>query len=87
MKNIQQIIIKKVGVDRLLHFAFGGWISCLAPTWYYAVVLATTVGFLKELIYDNLIKKSKFDVIDWACTMLGGVVTAIVVFIYYLSVG
>lgn len=76
MKGLQQIITNKVGIDRLLHFAFGGWIACLAPNWYYAILVGFCIGLIKELS-DKYIKKSTFDYWDWLATFLGGVMTAI----------
>lgn len=78
--GIQNKITEKVGVDKLLHFAFGGWIACLAPIWYYALLIGLFIGLIKELS-DNFIKKSVLDYRDWIATFLGSVVTAIVLFI------
>lgn len=73
--NIQQKITNKVGVDKLLHFAFGGWIACLAPNWYIALFIGLLIGLLKELS-DKYIKKSIFDYWDWLSTFSGSVITA-----------
>lgn len=75
--DLQNKIINKVGIDRILHFAFGGWLACLAPSWYYALLIVFTIGRLKELS-DKYIKKSVFDVWDWVATLAGSAVTAIV---------
>lgn len=80
MKDLQTIIQKKVGIDNMLHFLAGGWIACLAPTWYYALLIGFTIGLLKELS-DKYIRKTKFDAIEWIATLLGSVVTAIYMFI------
>lgn len=80
MKDIQNIILKKVGTDRLLHFAFGGWLACLAPNWYYALLVGLLVGLFKEL-FDKYIKKSVFDFGDWLATFLGSGASAIIIFI------
>ena len=76
MKNIQQKIIEKVGIDRLLHFAFGGWVACIASEWYYALLIGFIIGLAKEL-FDKYIKKSRFDWLDLLATFAGSVVTAI----------
>lgn len=73
--DIQNIITSKLGVDKLLHFAFGGWIACIAPNWYIALLIGLLIGLLKELS-DKYIKKSVFDYWDWLATFLGSVVTA-----------
>lgn len=77
MKDLQNIITTKVGIDRLLHFAFGGWLACLAPNWYVALLIGLLIGLLKELS-DKYIKKSVFDYWDWLATFLGSTITAIV---------
>lgn len=78
--NIQQELINKVGVDRLLHFTFGGWLACIAPTWFYALIIGFLIGLLKELS-DRYIKKSVFDYRDWLASFLGSVVTSVVMLI------
>lgn len=78
--NIQNKITDLVGIDRLLHFAFGGWVACLAPTWYYALLIGFAIGLTKELS-DKYIKKSVFDYGDWLATFLGSVVTGVVLFL------
>jgi hypothetical protein len=75
MKNIQKIIMNKIGIDRLLHFAFGGWLACLAPMWFYALIIGFCIGLIKEL-FDRYIKKSRFDLYDWVATFLGSAITA-----------
>ena len=74
-------ILNKVGIDRVLHFAFGGWIACLAPSWWLALLIAFAIGLFKEC-FDKIIVKSKFDVLDWLATFLGGCVTAIYLIIF-----
>lgn len=76
MKDLQNIITTKVGIDRLLHFAFGGWIACLAPNWHIALLIGLFIGLFKELS-DKYIKKSVFDYGDWLATFLGSAMTAI----------
>lgn len=80
MKNIQQIITNKIGIDRLLHFAFGGWAACFGSTWFYALLIGFVIGLIKELS-DKYIKKSVFDYWDWVTTLSGSVVTAMILFI------
>lgn len=80
MKNIQQIITDKIGVDKLLHFAFGGWLACLATTWYYALLIGFILGLVKE-VSDKYIKKSQFDYWDWAATFAGSVITVLIMII------
>lgn len=80
MKNLQTKILNKVGIDRMLHFAFGGWIACAAPTWFYALLVGFCIGLVKEL-FDKYIKKSQFDLYDLSATLVGSVVTATIIFI------
>lgn len=78
MKDLQIWIVEKAGVDKLLHFAFGGWISCLGGTWYWALLIGFTIGLIKEL-FDKFIRKSQFSYLDWLATFLGSIVTAIAI--------
>lgn len=45
-----QGLITKIGVDKLLHFAFGGWIASFFGVWYYQLAVALVLGVAKELI-------------------------------------
>lgn len=81
MKDIQKIITEKFGIDRLLHFACGGWLACLGSTWYYAILIGVFIGFSKE-IADKYIKKSIFDYGDLLATILGALITALVKFLF-----
>lgn len=74
--DLQQTITNKIGVDKILHFAFGGWLACLAPNWYYALLIGFIVGLGKEL-FDRYVRKSTFDYIDWFATFSGSILTAI----------
>lgn len=73
-------ILNKIGIDRVLHFAFGGWIACLATTWYWAIFIAFYIGLIKEC-HDYFARDSSFDLKDWLATTVGGCVTAIVIFV------
>lgn len=75
MKDLQIIIQNKIGIDNILHFLAGGWAACLAPTWYYALLIGFSIGLLKELS-DRFIRKTKFNAIEWLATFLGSGVTA-----------
>lgn len=79
MKDLQMTIIKKIGIDNILHFLAGGWLACLAPTWYYALLIGFSIGFFKELI-DRIIRKSVFNTIEWLATFAGSIVTALIMF-------
>ena len=71
MKIVNKII-GKVGVDKVLHFAFGGWIG--AKFNETGIVLAAVIGILfvgiASIIKERL--DSKFDWKDIAAAMLGG---------------
>ncbi|HML64633.1 MAG TPA: hypothetical protein PKC55_07380 [Dysgonomonas sp.] len=79
MKDLQITILNKVGIDNVLHFLAGGWIACIAPTWFYALMIGFCIGLIKEL-YDKYIKKSQFDLYELLSTFFGSVVTAIYLF-------
>lgn len=80
MKDLQMTIIKKIGIDNVLHFLAGGWIACLAPSWYYALLIGFIIGFLKEFS-DKFIRKTRFDKVEWLATFLGSVATAMAMLI------
>jgi len=76
--DIQNFIIGKIGIDKVLHFLAGGWVAAFAPNklWWTALLIAIIIGFLKEC-FDYFIKKSTFDTVDWLATAAGGAVTAL----------
>ncbi len=80
MKDLQIIVQEKIGLDNILHFLAGGWIACLAPVWYYALLIGLLIGLIKELS-DKFIRKTNFDYTEWLATFLGSVVTALVLLI------
>lgn len=80
MENLQQRITDRIGIDRLLHFAFGGWMACLAPTWHYALLIGLALGLIKE-VFDKVIKKSVFDVWDLIATFIGSIMTGLMLFL------
>jgi hypothetical protein len=73
MKIVNKII-GKVGVDKVLHFAFGGWIT--AKFCESGILLLAVIGILfcgiASIIKERL--DEKFDWKDIAAAMLGGVV-------------
>jgi hypothetical protein len=72
MKIVNKII-GKVGVDKVLHFAFGGWIG--AKFNETGIVLAAVIGIL-FVGFVSIIKErldSKFDWKDIAAAILGAV--------------
>ena len=72
MKFVDKIF-EKVGVDKVLHFAFGGWIG--AKFNETGIVLAAVIGIL-FVGFVSIIKErldSKFDWKDIAAAMLGAV--------------
>lgn len=65
-------ILGKIGVDKMLHFAFGGWIT--AKFCESGIILAAVIGILLVGI-ASIIKErldEKFDWKDIAAAMLGG---------------
>ena len=64
-------IIGKVGVDKVLHFAFGGWIG--AKFNETGIVLAAVIGIL-FVCFISIVKErldSKYDWKDIAAAMMG----------------
>ena len=88
--DLQMWFLKKLGIDKVLHFLSGGWFACFASfleskvgiieNYWWAIILACAIGLLKELI-DKYIRKSFIDIWDWIFTILGGITTSI--FIYF----
>lgn len=79
-------IIGRFGWDKVLHFAFGGWIVSLAsPFGWYGIlvgfILATVFGFFKEAFFDE-----KFDKKDILAGMLGGVLSALLYLIIFFII-
>lgn len=71
MKIVNRII-DKIGVDKMLHFAFGGWITakfCESGILLLAVIGILLVG-IASIIKERL--DEKFDWKDIAAAMLGG---------------
>lgn len=71
MKFIDNLV-KKYGVDKILHFFGGGWIvSMFSPIGWLGillgVILMLVLSFTKELFLDNF-----FDKNDIAAACLGG---------------
>lgn len=73
MKFVDKIF-EKVGVDKVLHFAFGGWIT--AKFCESGIILAAVIGILLVGIVSIIKERldEKFDWKDIAAAMLGGVV-------------
>lgn len=75
-------IINRIGSDKLLHFAIGGWFTCLCSLFgiipmIIGVILITVLSFIKEKLLDN-----DFDMKDIYATLIG---SAISIAIYLLS--
>jgi hypothetical protein len=73
MKIVNRII-DKIGVDKMLHFAFGGWIT--AKFCESGILLLAVIGILFCGIVSITKERldEKFDWKDIAAAMLGGVV-------------
>lgn len=76
-KDIQMTVINKYGVDKLLHIAYGGWITALFDNLIAMVFIAIVIGVGKELV-DKYVRKSEFDYKDMVVTWLGGAITIII---------
>lgn len=73
MKLVNKII-DKIGVDKILHFVLGGWIVqvfCTAGFWQYGILFALFLSIVKEMLDKN---ESRYDWIDIAAAMAGGIV-------------
>lgn len=80
MIDIQKVFVNKIGVDKLLHLSFCGWIVSFAQTITCMIIVTIVLGIGKELI-DLFIRKSTFDYKDMLWTWLGGIITIIIKFL------
>ena len=80
-------LIDKIGVDKLLHFAFGGWIASkfmetgIPIVGVSGILFIAFIGIVKEYIFDR--ESGGADWKDIAATMIGGLVEFVS---YYLIV-
>lgn len=74
-----QKLIKKIGVDKLLHFLCGMIIALISlivfKSFITAIILTTWIGAAKE-IFDMRKNDNKFDVLDLIFTIVGGLLGA-----------
>lgn len=77
MKDVQTTIINLMGIDKMLHLGYGGWISAYGTTWYWQIVIAFCAGVIKELI-DVFIRKKRFSTKDLLATTTGGIINALI---------
>ena len=72
----QNSIIQRLGgYDKTTHFFASAFFCMLTPNWLYALILAVVLAFGKEM-FDKYIRKQAFDWRDVAATVLGGMVSA-----------
>lgn len=67
--------------NRYKHFIGGLIVATLAGSFYaalYTAIVASSCLELKDRLYDN-----QWDWIDWLCTVLGGIVAAIVFYLIF----
>jgi len=74
--DLQDNIINKLGgYDKSTHFFASAWICLLMPTWLYALIAAVVIAVGKEVV-DKYIRKTEFSVRDMVVTIVGGAVSA-----------
>ena len=79
--DLQQQIIKKIGVDILLHNSYGGWITALMFPYvglWKALLVGSVIAVLKE-IFDKYFRKTKFDWKDVIATVAGCIMSCIII--------
>lgn len=76
--DLQNWIIEKVGVDKVLHFTSGGWFSSFFEGTFWILLAGLLIGLFKDLVIDKLIRKTECDWGDVAWTFAGSVATSIV---------
>ena len=65
-------LIKKIGIDKILHFLVGGWVFAI----FGSLLLVALVGILKEMFDEK--QYGGFDLIDFLYTIAGGVVMLLI---------
>lgn len=77
-------LLEKYGIDKVLHFICGAWItlipSVLGPL---AVLIAFFLMLLASMIKESFLDE-KFDFYDIVASFCGGVVSMIFFFFFYL---
>ncbi len=67
--------------DKKLHIYAGLALSLVAGLFvspHWGLIVAATVGALKEIIWDWLLKKGTPELLDFVATVLGGVLGAVI---------
>lgn len=78
MKDLQILIIEKVGVDKILHLTSGGWFSSFFEVPWQILLAGLAIGIFKDVVIDKLIRKTTCDWRDITWTFGGSVITTIV---------
>ena len=79
--DFQDNIINKLGgYDKSTHFFASAWICLLMPTWLCALIAAVVLAVGKEMV-DKYIRKAEFSVRDMVVTIVGGAVSAGVIWL------
>lgn len=74
-------MISRIKKDKLLHFIIGTYIMLVAQIFIampLALLAVAVVGLAKEVLYDLLLKKGTPERADFVYTLLGGVLTYLI---------
>tara|TARA_R110002074_G_scaffold87945_4_gene194069 strand:- start:3201 stop:3419 length:219 start_codon:yes stop_codon:yes gene_type:complete len=66
-------LIKKIGIDKILHFLVGGWIYASSGS----LLVVALIGILKEMFDEK--DYGGFDLIDFLYTIGGGFVMYLII--------
>tara|TARA_R110002167_G_scaffold196450_3_gene399369 strand:- start:256 stop:474 length:219 start_codon:yes stop_codon:yes gene_type:complete len=66
-------LIKKIGIDKILHFLVGGWIYASSGS----LLVVALIGILKEMFDEK--DYGGFDLIDFLYTIGGGFVMCLII--------
>lgn len=80
MIDIKTWILTKIGTDKLLHYAFCGWIVSFFDDLLWQVVVGILLGVLMEF-FDRYVRKTTFDVYDMLWTWGGAATTILIKFL------
>lgn len=88
-------LISKIGVDKLLHFFVGAFISFFITMFFilkegldnntifvFSIIglgITAIIGFLKEMVIDSV-----FNILDFIYTIAGGMVPSSIISVYLL---
>ena len=75
---------RKMKIDKLLHFMAGFVLSCAGFLWWPFLCFGYIAGVWKELIWDKILGKGKFEIDDMLWTFYGATIPTVVVLLFII---